>query len=155
MPIAIEDPDQPDVVRLIEQLDAYQMPLYPLESHHGINIATLSQANVVFAVARSSDGRAVGCGAVVLGEQYAELKRMYVIPGSRGQGIGKALLAFLESHAGAAGLRVFKLETGHKQSEAIDLYSQSGYVRCGPFGEYTEDPNSVFMSKDSATRQEP
>ena len=60
------------------------------------------------------------------------------------------LLAFLESQAGAAGLRVFKLETGSWQSEAIDLYSRSGYVRCGPFGEYAEDPNSVFMSKDVA-----
>ena len=155
MSIANEHPDQPEVIRLIEELDAYQKPLYPPESHHGIDIASLSQPNVVFAVARSSDGRAVGCGAVVLGEDYAELKRMYVLPGNRGQGIGKALLAFLESQAGAAGLRVFKLETGRKQHEAIELYSQSGYVRCGPFGEYTEDPNSVFMSKDSASRREP
>jgi putative acetyltransferase len=86
MRIAIEDPGQPDVVRLIEQLDAYQMPLYSPESHHGIAIATLSRPNVVFALARSADGGAVGCGAAVLGEQYAELKRMYVLPGSRGQG---------------------------------------------------------------------
>jgi putative acetyltransferase len=57
------------------------------------------------------------------------------------------LLAFLESQARAAGLRVFKLETGNKQLEAIELYSRSGYVRCGPFGDYAEDPNSVFMSK--------
>ena len=147
MPIATERPDQPDVMRLIEELDAHQMPLYPSESHHGIDIAALCQPNVVFAVARSPDGRAVGCGAVVLGEEYGELKRMYVRPGGRGQGIAKALLAFLESQASAAGLRVFKLETGNRQSEAIDLYSRSGYVRCGPFGEYTEDPNSVFMSK--------
>jgi putative acetyltransferase len=149
MSIAIEHPDQPDVMCLIEELDAYQMPLYPPESHHGIDIAALCQPNVVFAVVRSSDGQAVGCGAVVLGAEYGELKRMYVRAGSRGQGIGEALLAFLESQASAAGLRVFKLETGDKQSEAIDLYSRSGYVRCGPFGDYTEDPNSVFMSKDA------
>ena len=74
---------------------------------------------------------------------------MYVHPGSRGQGIGKALLAFLESHASAAGLTVFKLETGSKQTQAIDFYSRSGYVECAPFGDYTEDPNSVFMSKDA------
>ena len=150
MPIAIEYPDQPDVVRLIEELDAYQKPLYPLESHHGVAIAALCQANVVFAVVRSADGQVVGCGAVVLGEQYGELKRMYVRPGSRGQGIGEALLVFLESQASAAGLRVFKLETGNKQLEAIELYSRSGYVRCGPFGDYAEDPNSVFMSKDAS-----
>ena len=148
MPIAIERPDQPDVMRLIEELDAYQKPLYPLESHHGVDMAALGEPNVVFAVARSSEGHVVGCGAVVLSEQHGELKRMYVRPGSRGQGVGKALLAFLESRATAAGLLVLKLETGSRQPEAIELYSRSGYVRCAPFGEYIEDPNSVFMSKD-------
>ena len=149
MRISIEDPDQPDIARLIEELDAYQTPLYPLSSHHGIDMAALCEPNVVFAVARSSDGQAIGCGAVVLGREYGEIKRMYVRPGSRGQGIAKALLAFLESQASARGLTAFKLETGSKQSEAIDLYSSSGYVRCGPFGEYTEDANSVFMRKDT------
>ena len=149
MPIAIEHPDQPDIVRLIEELDAYQTPLYPSSSHHGIDMSALCKPNVVFAVARSYDGRAIGCGAVVLGREYGEIKRMYVRPGSRGQGIAKALLAFLESQARARGLTAFKLETGSKQSEAIDLYSRSGYVRCDPFGEYTEDANSVFMSKDT------
>jgi len=153
MHIAIERPDQTEVARLIEELDAHQMPLYPLESHHGVDIATLCQPNVVFAVARSSDGRAVGCGAVVLGQEYGEIKRMYVLPASRVQGIGMALLEFLESRASAAGLRVFKLETGSKQSEAIDLYSRSGYVRCGPFGDYADDPHSVFMSKDARERR--
>ena len=150
MPIAIEHPDQPDVVRLIEELDAHQIPLYPLSSHHGIDMAALCEPNVIFAVARSYDGQAVGCGAVVLGAEYGEIKRMYVRPDSRGQGIAKALLAFLESQASAKGRKTFKLETGSKQSEAIGLYSRSGYVTCGPFGEYTEDPNSVFMSKDRA-----
>ena len=149
MPIAIEHPDQSDVARLIKELDTYQTPLYPLSSHHGIDMAALCEPNVVFAVARSDDGQAVGCGAVVLGGEYGEIKRMYVRPGSRGQGIAKALLAFLESQASLQGLTAFKLETGSKQSEAIDLYSRSGYVPCGPFGEYTEDPNSVFMSKDT------
>jgi putative acetyltransferase len=148
MRIAIERPDQPDVARLIDELDAYQVPLYPLESHHGIDTGTLAQPNVVFAVVRSADGEAIGCGAVILGTEYAELKRMYVRTDSRGRGIGKALLEFLESHASAAGLTTFKLETGNRQAEAIDLYSRSGYVRCGPFGAYIEDPNSVFMCKE-------
>jgi len=41
MHIAIERPDQAEVARLIEELDAHQMPLYPLESHHGVDIADL------------------------------------------------------------------------------------------------------------------
>lgn len=148
MSIAIERPDQADVMRLIEELDAHQIPLYPIESHHGVDIAALCRSDVLFAVARSSDGRAVGCGAMVLGSAYGELKRMYVCPDSRRRGIGKALLVFLESHARAKGLKVVKLETGSRQLEAIDLYSRTGYARCSPFGEYIEDSNSVFMSKE-------
>jgi putative acetyltransferase len=39
------------------------------------------------------------------------------------------------------------LETGYLQPEAIALYERLGYSRRGPFGLYTEDPNSVFMHK--------
>ena len=50
--IALESPDQPEVIALIDELDAYQKPLYPPESHHGIDLAALSRTNVLFAVAR-------------------------------------------------------------------------------------------------------
>jgi putative acetyltransferase len=56
MHIATEPANQPEVLALIEQLDAYQMPLYPAESHHGIDVAVLSQPNVIFAVARDPSG---------------------------------------------------------------------------------------------------
>jgi putative acetyltransferase len=147
MSIAIERPDQADVMRLIAELDAHQVPLYPPESHHGVDIAALCLPGVLFAVARASDGRAVGCGAMVPACGYGELKRMYVIPSSRRQGIGTALLGFLEAQAAARGIRSFRLETGSRQLEAIDLYSRAGYARCGPFGGYVEDSNSIFMSK--------
>src|SRR6185295_7944243 len=39
MNVAFETPDQPEVARLIDELDAYQKPLYPPESHHGIDMA--------------------------------------------------------------------------------------------------------------------
>src|SRR6185436_16615674 len=54
--IAFESANQPDVIALIEELDAYQIPLYPAESHHGIDISALSRPNVLFLVARTSDG---------------------------------------------------------------------------------------------------
>ena len=62
--IAFESPDQPEVIALIAQLDAYQDTLYPPESRHSLDLRTLVQPHVIFAVARSADGRAVGCGAV-------------------------------------------------------------------------------------------
>ena len=133
--------------RLIDALDNYQLPLYPAESHHGINVAALSKPNVLFAVARTATQQAVGCGAVVLCPAYGELKRMWVNPDYRGQGIGRAVLDFLESQARLRGCRRFALETGTLQPEALTLYERAGYARCGPFGDYAEDPNSVFMHK--------
>ena len=47
MQIAFESPRQPDVVALIEELDAYQRPLYPAESHHGIDIDQLDAPHVL------------------------------------------------------------------------------------------------------------
>lgn len=145
--VSLEPAAQPDVIALIEALDAYQVPLYPAESHHGIDMAALSQPNVLFAVARDGEGRAVACGAIVVGPDFGELKRMYTLPTHRGQGIARALLALLESEARSLGVRQFTLETGYLQHDAIGLYERLGYRRCGPFGDYAEDPNSVFMSK--------
>lgn len=150
MRIALEPADQPDVLALIEALDAYQMPLYPAESHHGIDIAALSAPNVVFAVARDDAGRALACGAIVLERDYGELKRMFTLPQARGQGLARALLQRLEAEAVSRGCRDFMLETGYLQHEAIALYERLGYRRRGPFGPYAEDPNSVFMHKASA-----
>lgn len=145
--VSLEPAAQPEVIALIEALDAYQVPLYPAESHHGIDMAALSEPNVLFAVARDGQGAAVACGAIVVGPAYGELKRMYTLPSHRGQGIARALLARLEAEALARGVSEFTLETGYLQHEAIGLYERLGYRRCGPFGDYAEDPNSVFMHK--------
>jgi putative acetyltransferase len=123
MIIALESPNQPDVRQLIEDLDAYQVPLYPAESHHGVDISVLEQPKVLFAVARSDDGAAVACGAIVLEAEYGELKRMYTRPEQRGQGIARRLLDFLEAQAQQRGCRTFALETGYLQTDAIKLTS--------------------------------
>jgi len=157
--IARETPNQPDVVRLIDELDAYQKPLYPAESHHGIDMNALTQPNVIFAVARQHDGVVIGCGAIVItrnfgehyGEHYGELKRMFVSPSARGRGVGKSILEFLEDAALAEGCTLAALETGIYQPEALGLYERAGYVRCEPFGDYAPDPMSVFMRKRLGT----
>lgn len=147
MNVALESPDQPDIVALIAELDAYQDTLYPPESRHALDLASLKQPNVLFAVARDGALHALGCGAVVLGPEFGELKRMYVSPQCRGQGVGKLLIALLESKAAERGCTLLKLETGPFQPEALGLYERCGYERRGPFGKYTDDPLSVFMQK--------
>jgi putative acetyltransferase len=150
MRIGLEPPGQPEVSALIDALDAYQKPMYPPESHHGIDLEALSRPNVLFAVARDAAGRAVACGAIVLESGYGEIKRMYVMPEERGRGIARALLRFLEETAAARGVASFALETGNRQHDAIALYVRAGYVNCDPFGGYQPDPHSVFMRKDRA-----
>lgn len=150
MIIAFESPDQPDVLALIADLDAYQDTLYPPESRHLLDLAALKQAHVLFAVARDDGGHAIGCGAVVLGAEYGELKRLYVSPRSRGHGVARKLIALLESRAVASGCKLFRLETGPYQPEALALYASTGYERRGPYGGYADDPLSIFMQKHVA-----
>lgn len=147
MHVRLEDPRQHDIVALIQALDAYQMPLYPIESHHGIDIEALSRPEVRFAVLRDARQCAVGCGAIVLNGGNAELKRMYIAPQWRGQGLGRRLLDFLEQQARDAGATQCRLETGVRQPEAIALYRRCGYVEIPPFAPYLADPLSLFMSK--------
>jgi putative acetyltransferase len=151
--IARERPDQPDVIGLIDELDAYQRPLYPPESFHGIDLRALGQPNVVFAVARDAQGQAIGCGAVVLEREFGEIKRVFVRPPHRGHGVARAILSFLESGASAHGCGLLMLETGVSQPEALVLYERAGYTRRGPFADYADDPLSVFMQKHLCAAQ--
>ena len=147
MHIAFESPDQPEVIALIADLDAYQLTLYPPESVYALDLNTLMQPHVKFAVARDSAGTAAGCGAIVLTPEYGEIKRMYVQPSCRGQGAARRLLAMLEDAARDAGCPLMVLETGPAQPEALALYEGHGFQRRGPYGDYGDDPLSVFMEK--------
>jgi putative acetyltransferase len=150
MHIAFETPNQPEVIALIADLDAYQMTLYPPESVYALDLNALMQPEVKFAVARDAAGAIVGCGAVVLSPAYGEIKRMYVQPALRGRGLARRLMDALEHAARDAGCPLLVLETGPAQPEAISLYTRHGFARCGPYGGYPDDPYSVFMRKPLA-----
>jgi putative acetyltransferase len=150
MHIDFESPNQPEIIALIADLDAYQLTLYPPESVYALDMNTLMQPHVKFAVARDSVGTAAGCGALVLTPEYGEIKRMYVQPSCRGLGAAKSLLESLEQAARDAGVARMVLETGPAQPEALGLYERHGFTRCGPYGDYGDDPLSVFMQKPLA-----
>lgn len=145
--ISIEPPRQPGVVRLLELSDAYALSLYPAESNHLLDIASLEKPEVTMFVARH-DGVVVGCCALVDGgDGSGEIKRLFVDPDRRGFGIAGRLLEALEAQARAVAIGVLRLETGIRQPEAIGLYERIGYVRRGPFADYPDDPLSLFMEK--------
>ncbi|WP_443078815.1 GNAT family N-acetyltransferase [Streptomyces sp. NBC_01497] len=77
----------------------------------------------------------------------AEIKRMYVVPEARGQGLSRRVLAALEDDARAAGRLRMVLETGTKQPEAISLYVSSGYEPCDKFGHYRFEELSRCYAK--------
>ncbi len=144
---AVTAPDH-DILEMVERLDAGMKDLYPPESTHLTPPDELSAgANRLFAV--RVDGKLVGCGAIrVAGRDYAEIKRIYVDPSSRGLGLAKALLDRLESESRGLGLLELKLETGIFQPEAIGLFERCGYKQCPVFGDYPKnDPYSYFMRK--------
>lgn len=62
-----------------------------------------------------------------------EIKKMYVVPGFRGRGVARRLLAFLETNAAALGHRVARLDTGEHQPDAQHIYASSGYVEISNF----------------------
>jgi putative acetyltransferase len=145
--LQIERPDKPDIIALINQLDEYLESLYPAESNHLLDITRLMAENILFLTAKDGE-RYVGCGALRLfAGQYAEVKRMYVLPSERGKKIAYRLLSELERLASASGLKTLRLETGIHQPEALGLYEKFGFYRIEAFGEYTADPLSLYFEK--------
>ncbi|HVI91960.1 MAG TPA: GNAT family N-acetyltransferase [Dongiaceae bacterium] len=148
--ITLESPQQPEVAALFSLSEAYAASLYPPEDRHMVDADFLAGTHVRFLVARWH-GKAVGCGALVIGEGgTAEVKRVVVDPAARGQGIGRALMQELETIATAAGIRVIQLETGPDSTEALRLYRACGYRERGPFGSYGPSPHSLFMERQLA-----
>lgn len=75
-------------------------------------------------------------------DRPAEVKRMYVAPEARRQGVAGRMLAHLEATARAAGADVMIMETGTAQPEAIGLYVAAGYAPIEPFGHYRHSPEN-------------
>lgn len=141
-----------EVVRmLVGELEGVLAAEYPPEQRHGLAIEAIFEPHIHFFVAML-DGEPAGCGGVALLDGFAEVKRMYVRPGVRGQGVAQAVMARLAAVAREHGYRVLRLETGDVQHAALRFYEREGFVRCGVFGDYALMPagvieTSVFMEK--------
>ena len=146
--IAEVPPDSADAVQLIGELDDHLLAHpYPAQSRHAYSVDKLLREGVVFFVAYY-DGELAACGGVKMFDEYGEVKRMFVRPVHRGKGLGKAILNRLSEYARGNGVKLLRLETGIYQVEAIALYEGWGFSRRTPFGEYVEDPLSVYFEKE-------
>lgn len=107
-----------------------------------------AESTPVFLVARTDDGRAIGCGGLrPLPGGGAEIKRMYVHPEARGKGVSTALLRAIEDEARLLGVARLVLETGTEQPDAMRFYEREGYERIEAFGAYIGSDLSVCYAR--------
>jgi putative acetyltransferase len=121
----------------------------PPGSVHALDIEGLRSPEVTFWSAWDGD-TLVGCGALKdLGAGHAEIKSMRTDASFRRKGIGTLILRHITEEAIRRGYGSLSLETGALPpfAPARALYERHGFEYCGPFVGYTEDPNSVFMTK--------
>lgn len=122
----------------------------PPESQHALDLSGLDQPYVRLWVGHDADVLVATGAWVDLGAGQAELKSMRTSPEVRGEGWGRAMVRHLLDDARAAGMTRISLETGAQPffAAAHALYVSEGFVECAPFGDYVEDPHSVFMTRD-------
>lgn len=129
---------------LIAALNAELSGTYPEPgaTHFGLEPAEVSGRRGAFLLVYQ-EGKAVGCGAVrLIDPETGELKRMYVEAARRGKGLGRRLLAALETEARALGAKRLILETGIRQTAAIALYRAAGFEPIPLYGEYSRSPET-------------
>lgn len=122
----------------------------PPESVHALDLDKLKGPGITFWSAWNGEELA-GCGALKeLDALHAEIKSMKTSSAYLRKGVARSLLQFLIDEARKRGYRKLSLETGSMAAfnPARRLYEAFGFQYCEPFSDYSEDPNSVFMTLD-------
>ena len=140
------DSSNNDFIQLVGELDAF-LRIYDGEDH-----AYYSQFNKIdslkFVVVAYEDTVPVGCGAIKhFSSDAMELKRMYVKPEKRGEGIAGIILKDLENWSAELNYTKCILDTGALLKEAIQLYKKSGYQLMPNYGQYIGIENSLCFEK--------
>lgn len=95
------------------------------------------------------EGKPVGCGCYKrFDDQTVEMKRMFVLPEMRGKQLAAQMLQELEKWAIEEGNTGAVLETGHRQVEAIRLYTMAGYSLIENYGQYVGMKDSICYRKE-------
>src|SRR5215510_4638865 len=121
----------------------------PPESMHALYVEQLRQPDVTFWSVWNDVGL-LGCGALKeLDSQHGEIKSMRTVSRYRRKGVAAQLLEHILEEAKRRNYKRVSLETGSMEAfaPAHNLYARFGFTKCGPFADYVEDPNSVFMTR--------
>jgi putative acetyltransferase len=135
---------------LITEHLAHMHSQTPPESVHALDLSALQLPSVM--VFTAWNGATLGgMGALQrLDARRGEVKSMRTTGAARGKGAGRALVQHITGVARTEGLTSLWLETGadHNFAAARGLYISEGFRECGPFAGYTDDPLSVFMTRE-------
>jgi putative acetyltransferase len=145
----VEDGLSGDAIRALLQVHFDGMLANsPPGSCHFLDFDGLRSANVTFWSIWDGDELA-GCGAVKeLSATHGEVKSMRTAEAHLGKQVGSVMLTHIIGVCRQRGYERLSLETGSGESFAAahHLYAKFGFTPCGPFGDYTDDPFSVFMT---------
>jgi len=151
--IAPDFPSRDDVRRLLDEHLTDMFATSPPESVHALDHSALLAPSVTFWTARDDDGTLLGCGALSelalpADALQGEIKSMRTAAQARGRGVASAMLDVVLTEAKRREYSRVSLETGTQDyfAPARRLYARHGFQECGPFGDYSLDPNSVFMT---------
>jgi GNAT superfamily N-acetyltransferase len=102
------------------------------EAELGLTAAMFNPPNGTFLVARRGDAAGPplgGVGVRAIRPGIGQIRRLWVDPEQRGQGMARALMSGVEDAARELGLTVLRLGTGDRQPEAVALYESTGWER--------------------------
>lgn len=139
--------DHPDFARLIAALDD---DLYERNGEAQLKYRPYNKVDAIkHVVLVYVDRKPVGCGAFKMFDaDSVEIKRMFVYPEMRGRKLAAGILKELENWAIEEGYSKAVLETGHKQTEAIHLYTKAGYSLTENYGQYIGMDESICYRKE-------
>jgi putative acetyltransferase len=146
--ITLDDLSHPEVAALLAEHLADMHEHSPPESVHALDLDALRKPDITF-WSMWSKGELVGCGALKeIEPTHGEIKSMRTAKDFRGKGAGKAMLRHILDEARSRSYTRLSLETGSMAAfePARRLYRSHGFTDCPPFADYSDDPNSVFMT---------
>ena len=124
----------------------------PPESVHALDLSGLLKPEITFWTIWSN-GELLGCGALKeLTPAHGEIKSMRTSSAHRRQGVARAMLEHIMAEGRRRSYARLSLETGSMPAfePARRLYESFGFTYCPPFADYTDDPNSVFLTRTLA-----
>ncbi|MFC5451653.1 GNAT family N-acetyltransferase [Paenibacillus aestuarii] len=141
-----EDPNSQDAKSLMELLSDTLKSITGDSGKKSFNVTDITVPRSLFVIARNQQGEPIGCGAIrPIDTSIAELKRMYAK--SKSNGVGSAILSYLEEQSLNFGYSQIWLETRLVNQKAVSFYKNKGYIRIDNYGKYLNREECICLGK--------